>query len=188
MFENFLSSHLNTETCKYEHSQFCDPHQKHIISGDLRLIDNSKLRKLMTKSHNYREHHILSFNKVFDNINFGIDSYIQDLSNQTKPALCRSSHQRYSIKKALLKSFAMSPGKHLCWSPFLIMLQLEMQVESPTQVFSCEYCEIFKNTYFEEHLRTAASVYVKKKLKPTWSPYVEDLLLMQLTKMPTTML
>ena len=25
-------------------------------------------------------------------------------------------------------------------------------------MFSCEYCEIFKNTYFEEHLRTAASV------------------------------
>ena len=24
-------------------------------------------------------------------------------------------------------------------------------------MFSCEYCEIFKNTYFEEHLRTAAS-------------------------------
>ena len=23
-------------------------------------------------------------------------------------------------------------------------------------MFSCEYCEIFKNTYFEEHLRTAA--------------------------------
>ena len=22
-------------------------------------------------------------------------------------------------------------------------------------MFSCEYCEIFKNTYYEEHLRTA---------------------------------
>ena len=29
--------------------------------------------------------------------------------------------------------------------------------ETPTQLFSCEYCEIFKNTYFEEHLRTATS-------------------------------
>ena len=27
-----------------------------------------------------------------------------------------------------------------------------------TQVFSCEYFEIFKNTYFEEHLRTTALV------------------------------
>ena len=24
--------------------------------------------------------------------------------------------------------------------------------ETSTQVFSCEYCEIFKNIYFEEHL------------------------------------
>ena len=24
-------------------------------------------------------------------------------------------------------------------------------------MFSCEYCEIFKNSYFEEHLQTAAS-------------------------------
>ena len=24
-------------------------------------------------------------------------------------------------------------------------------------MFSCEYCVTFKNTYFEEHLRTAAS-------------------------------
>ena len=29
---------------------------------------------------------------------------------------------------------------------------------TPTQVFSCEICEIFKNTYFEEHMRTTASV------------------------------
>ena len=28
---------------------------------------------------------------------------------------------------------------------------------APTQVLSCEYCEISINIYFEEHLRTAAS-------------------------------
>ena len=38
-----------------------------------------------------------------------------------------------------------------------IKMQL-YQKESPTQVFSCEICEISKNTYFEEHLRTAAFV------------------------------
>ena len=29
--------------------------------------------------------------------------------------------------------------------------------ETPIQVFSSEYCEIFKNTYLEEHLLRAAS-------------------------------
>ena len=26
-----------------------------------------------------------------------------------------------------------------------------------TQVYSCEYCKIFKNIYFDEHLRSTAS-------------------------------
>ena len=35
--------------------------------------------------------------------------------------------------------------------------------ETPTQKFSSEYCEIFlKNTYFEEHLLTAASDFLKQ--------------------------
>ena len=28
------------------------------------------------------------------------------------------------------------------------------------QVFSCEFCEIFNNTFFTEHLRTTASVII----------------------------
>ena len=28
--------------------------------------------------------------------------------------------------------------------------------KTPAQVFSCEYCELVKNTYFEEHLQMAA--------------------------------
>ena len=36
--------------------------------------------------------------------------------------------------------------------------------EIPTQLFSCEICKIFKNTYFEEHPQTAASVNAKSDL------------------------
>ena len=35
-------------------------------------------------------------------------------------------------------------------------LQL-FKTATPTQVFSCEYCEIIKNNCFKEYLRTAAS-------------------------------
>ena len=34
---------------------------------------------------------------------------------------------------------------------------LKKKKETPAQVLSCEYCGIFKNTYFKKHLRTAAS-------------------------------
>ena len=59
-------------------------------------------------------------------------------------------------KKAILKNSATFRGKHLCWSLSLIKLQL---FRPATQVYSCEYCEIFKNTYFEEKIRTAASCF-----------------------------
>ena len=48
-----------------------------------------------------------------------------------------------SYKIAFLKNFAIFTGK------------------TPTQVFFCEYCGIFKNTYFEEHLPTADSECMK---------------------------
>ena len=41
-----------------------------------------------------------------------------------------------SVKKMFLKDFTKFTGKHLCWS-------LSFQKENPTQVFSCEFCEIF---------------------------------------------
>ena len=32
--------------------------------------------------------------------------------------------------------------------------------ETQAQAFSCEFCEIFKNTFFTEHLRTTASIFL----------------------------
>ena len=59
----------------------------------------------------------------------------------------------------------MFKGKRLHWNPFLNNAQdfwpATLLKETPTQVFSIKYSEIFKNTYFEEHLRTAASEFYK---------------------------
>ena len=35
--------------------------------------------------------------------------------------------------------------------------------KTPTQVFFSEYCEFFKNIYFEEHLLTAASDFLEQQ-------------------------
>ena len=52
-------------------------------------------------------------------------------------------------KKGDLKNFAEFTGKLLSQSLFLKKLQ--------AQVFSCEFYEIFKNTFFTEHIRATAS-------------------------------
>ena len=48
----------------------------------------------------------------------------------------------------VLRNFAKFTGKHLCQS---------LKKEALAQVFSCEFCEISKNTFFMEHLRVTAS-------------------------------
>ena len=36
--------------------------------------------------------------------------------------------------------------------------------ETPTQLFSCEICKIFKSTYVEEHLRITASESLQRRI------------------------
>ena len=43
----------------------------------------------------------------------------------------------------------------------LIQFAWGLQKETLAQVFPCEFSEIFKNTYFEEHLRIATSDYLE---------------------------
>ena len=76
----------------------------------------------------------------------------------------RSSHRRCSVKKSVLGNFAKFTGKHLCQSLFFNKVAGQrpeacnfIKKETLAQVFSCEFCEISKNTYSTEHLRTTAS-------------------------------
>ena len=58
------------------------------------------------------------------------------------------------MKKDVFKNFASFTGKYLCWSFFFNKVAGQDPAsslkETPTQVFSCEICEIFNNTYFKE--------------------------------------
>ena len=68
------------------------------------------------------------------------------------------SHEGYSVKKVFLEISQNSCAR----DSFLIKLQATcnfIKKESLAQVFSCESCEVSKNTFFIEHLLTAASAY-----------------------------
>ena len=66
-------------------------------------------------------------------------------------------------EKGVLTNFTKFTGKHLCQSlffnssMFLIKLHVFIKKETLAQVFSCEFYEICKNTFFTEHLWTTAS-------------------------------
>ena len=60
----------------------------------------------------------------------------------------KSIHQRFSIRKNVLRKLTKFTGKYLC--NFI-------QKEALEQVFSCKFCKISKKTFFAEHLCTTAS-------------------------------
>ena len=88
---------LNTDTCDCAESEFCDPHHKHIITGDLRLIKNSKLRKLMTKGPNYREPRTINFSKALTEIKCAINACIETLASKTKHSIATFNNWKDSV-------------------------------------------------------------------------------------------
>ena len=64
----------------------------------------------------------------------------------------RSSHPEVFCKKSVLKNFAKFTGKQLCQSLFFNKVAGQacnfVKKETLVQVFSCEFCEIFRNTFF----------------------------------------
>ena len=78
----------------------------------------------------------------------------------------RSSHQRCTIKKqGGLKNFLKFTGKHQCQSLFFNKApSWKPATGTLTQLFSCEFCESFKNTFFTANLWTTNDLNVSSDL------------------------
>ena len=89
----------NLPSCDCENSGFCDPHHKHIVSGDLRIITNQKLRKLLSKGPNYREPKTLNYHKCKQSIESSLTSSIDDLAVKYKLPVQQFSAWKNKIKE-----------------------------------------------------------------------------------------
>ena len=79
--------------CSCSDSEFRDPHHKHIITGDLNIVDNIKLRKLFSRGPKYREAKQLDFAAARGEISKGIDDCIENYC------------QRHHLDKVVLKAW-----------------------------------------------------------------------------------
>ena len=79
-----------------------------------------------------------------------------------------------SVKKVFLKISENSQENTLCQSLFFNKVAGGtcnfIKKETQAEAFSYEFCEIFKNNCFEEHLRSAASEHLND---PTCFPLVD---------------
>ena len=102
----------------------------------------------------------LSWRRPLSYRNQSTDLLCKSLLFPNKFNTFRSSHWRCSIKKVVPKNFAK-----FTWKQLQSGLQL-YQKRTLTQVFSCEFRKIFKNTCFTEHLWVAASAHCSWRLAP----------------------
>ena len=76
---------------------------------------------------------------------------------------CRNSRPEVFRNKGVLRSFAKFKGKHLGQSLFFnkvagLRPATLLKKETLAQVFSCEFCEISKNTFLQNTPGATASV------------------------------
>ena len=97
----------------------------------------------------------------FPSFRFCLILEIENLENSesfgTELPTFRSSQRRCSIKKLFLKRSQYSQ-KSTSFGVFFLISCQSFKRENATKVSSYEYYNIFKKTYFQEHVRTAFSV------------------------------
>ena len=69
-----------------------------------------------------------------------------------EPVYSEAVAQTCSAKKGVLKIVSKFTEKHMCQSAFYTKVNF-IKKETPTQLLPYNFCEIFKNTFFKEHLR-----------------------------------
>jgi len=67
-----------------KHSEFIDKHHGHVITGNLKIIKNNKLRKLISKGPNFREPRSINWNRCKTEIFNGLDLCITSITVTNK--------------------------------------------------------------------------------------------------------
>ena len=104
----------------HNNQNFVDGHHGHVLTGDLRIIPNSKLRKLICKGPNFREARSINWDKCIREINIGLDrcieSMVQKVSNISsdnlqswKDEILLKVNQKVESLKTVIKPLRTQP-------------------------------------------------------------------------------
>ena len=89
---------INNQTCECDTTfkEYMDQHHKHVITGDLSIIRNKKLRELLRRGPNYRERHSINFQKARREINKGLNDFIEKHSK--RKGVCREAFNEWKSR------------------------------------------------------------------------------------------
>jgi len=102
--EDGVNFAVNSETnlpypCTCSESNFCDPHHGHIVTGDLRIIENNKLRKLLSKGPNYRENKTINYSKCAKTVDDALFLCSAKLANKLQCDISLFTNWQSEIKR-----------------------------------------------------------------------------------------
>ena len=97
---NYLS---NPQHCQCNTSKFCYEPHGHVITGDLMVIENVKLRELVAKGPKYREPNKINWQSMETMVSNSIDLYAEQWSKQEQVDLKYLSEWKDQIKELVVE-------------------------------------------------------------------------------------
>ena len=161
----FITSHFSHYPLVWMfHSRRLNNRIDHIHERALKIIYqdyNSSFKELLRKD------------KTKINKNVLIECQKQKSICILKDLIDRSSHRKCSVRKGVFLEISQNSRENTCVSvSILIKFQASVcnfiKKDTLTQVFSSEFCEISKNTFFTEPLWATASVLKFDRLHVIW--------------------
>ena len=78
--DEFLKDPNSIKCCCNKYDFFINNNYDHIIRGNLNIVNNGRLRQLITKGRKYREPKQICFEQAREEIQTGIDQFIEQIS------------------------------------------------------------------------------------------------------------
>lgn len=126
----------NNNVCDCEHSDFRDSHHQHVVTGDLRVITNSKLRSLLCKGPKYREARNINWCKLLINLKVSLNNCTSKWANTEHVDSCLLDEwkdrvfQEVKIKVQQLKGVSRRRNK-----PVLVTQTMKKQLAELQEKF-----------------------------------------------------
>ena len=91
----------NPQTCQCKESKFCYEPHGHVVTGDVRVIENAKLRELVAKGTKYREQNRVNWKATATATMFSesIDLHAKNWSKREQVELKYLSEWKDQLKK-----------------------------------------------------------------------------------------
>ena len=111
---NFKHDNTNEVGCSCSGSQFIDTNHRHVVTGNLLIIKNKKLRELFRKGPNYRQKQTMNWKAAISSLKEDIDGFVKKWSNKVKMPLEYFTEWKVKLLEIIHKERKVLKGKIKC--------------------------------------------------------------------------